>query len=173
MHTYYPVSSGRGRTGERVEARLPTYSHQWEANERLSLSILIDHPQLYIFGFKMSIPRRSPRIVNQASTTLRQCWPNPFGAEREGCSLQYYHSALYNICRCACLFVCLHLFGILFVLALCLCLTVCLCLLLCLLNSKSAILKFVEELVQRQTNYRQCNSRNIKQTGQHCNLQYC
>ena len=46
------------------------------------------------------ICRRNPRIVNQATTTLRQCWPNPFSAEREGCSLQYYHSALYNICRC-------------------------------------------------------------------------
>ena len=47
MHTYYPVSSGRGRAGERVEARLPTYSHQWEANERfeLLLNILIGHHQ--------------------------------------------------------------------------------------------------------------------------------
>merc|ERR1712083_31107 len=75
QHTYYPVSS---RGGERVEARLPTYSKQWEASQR-----------------------RNPRIVNQATTTLRQCWPNPFSAEREGCSLQYYHSALYNICRCS------------------------------------------------------------------------
>ena len=85
------------------------------------MSILIDPPQLHLVGFHMSIPRRSPRIVNQASTTLRQCWPNPFGAEREGCSLQYYHSALYNICRCVSFFVCLYS-------------SLCLCLALCLLN---------------------------------------
>ena len=35
QHTYYPVSS-RGQAGERVEARLPTYSSQWEANERFA-----------------------------------------------------------------------------------------------------------------------------------------
>ena len=158
QHTYYPVSS-RGGGGERVEARLPTYSTQWEANERLvaaNLSIFtmpqcsvttvtqdrfysIDGTddeimQLYKSCNKRTenatiqcnyfhmfdrthvptrpcpsfqdnistsiLSRRSPRIVNQASTTLRQCWPNPFSAEREGCSLQYYHSALYNICRC-------------------------------------------------------------------------
>ena len=87
------------------------------------MSILIDPPQLHLVGFHMSIPRRSPRIVNQASTTLRQCWPNPFGAEREGCSLQYYHSALYNICRCVSFFVCLYS-------------SLCLCLALCLLNFK-------------------------------------
>ena len=92
QHTYYPVSS-RGEGGERVEARLPTYSSQWEANERFPILQFSHDRQTSI------IYRRSPRIVNQASTTLRQCWPNPFNAEREGCSLQYYHSALYNICR--------------------------------------------------------------------------
>ena len=52
VHTYYPVSSGRGRAGERVEARLPTYSQQWEANERLELllNILIGHHQINTYA---------------------------------------------------------------------------------------------------------------------------
>ena len=42
QHTYYPVSS---RAGERVEARLPTYSNQWEANERFLATIpIFTHP---------------------------------------------------------------------------------------------------------------------------------
>ena len=131
QHTYYPVSS-RGQAGERVEARLPTYSSQWEANERFAAATfsifiksnatlqfykfyaqdcyyfhMLDHIHVIVHPSKSPDDRltpiksrRNPRIVNQASTTLRQCWPNPFSAEREGCSLQYYHSALYNICRC-------------------------------------------------------------------------
>ena len=38
-------------------------------------------------------------MVNQPSQTLRQCWPNPFSAEMEGCGVQYHQGALYNICR--------------------------------------------------------------------------
>ena len=38
-------------------------------------------------------------MVNQPSQTLRQCWPNPFSAETEGCGVQYHQGALYNICR--------------------------------------------------------------------------
>ena len=66
----------------------------------MSLDILVLSSKSRDKRLKSIITRRSPRIVNQASTILRQCWPNPFSAEREGCSLQYYHSALYNICRC-------------------------------------------------------------------------
>ena len=66
----------------------------------MSLDILVLSFKSRDNRLKSIITRRSPRIVNQASTILRQCWPNPFSAEREGCSLQYYHSALYNICRC-------------------------------------------------------------------------
>ena len=51
----------------------------------------------------MSLPlssRGSSLPAGQAlAQTLRQCWPNPFSVEQEGCSMQYYQGSLYHICR--------------------------------------------------------------------------
>ena len=102
-------------TGERAEARLPTYSEDFlgagSVNSEKRQLYSNEHPDNMRgqsqFAFQPLPDWRTtaqPRIVfpsesQPGSGVIRQCWPNPYQAESPGCSVQNYRGRWYNICR--------------------------------------------------------------------------